>query len=247
MTTIIEVKRIEKSFGKFQALKDVDLQVDTGEILALIGPSGSGKSTLVKAIMGMLTVDSGSVRVFAQTMPNRNLLNRLGYMAQNDALYPTLTGRENLNFFGELTGLTKDRLKQRIEEVATVVKLNQHLDKKTGSYSGGMLRRLSLAIALLAEPELLILDEPTVGIDPELRQQIWLELHRLASLGTAILLTTHVMEDALESDQVLMLRNGATISRGTPTELMTRNHVDNLDAVFIVAGQVQDSTTGGLA
>lgn len=242
MTTIIKVNQINKYFGKFQALKNVSTQLATGEILALIGPSGSGKSTLIKAMLGMLTVDAGTVSVFDHAMPNRQLLNRIGYMAQNDALYASLTGRENLVFFGELAGLAKAALHKRIAEVAQVVKLTDFLDRQVSGYSGGMERRLSLAIALLGEPELLILDEPTVGIDPELRQQIWLELHRLARLGTGILLTTHVMEDALESQQVLMIRNGAVINTGTPAQLMAQHHAKNLDEVFIAAGQAQDAS-----
>lgn len=160
-------------------LQDVNLDVATGQIVGLIGPSGAGKSTVIKTTLGMEVADGGSATVFGETMPNRKLLSRIGYMAQTDALYDALTGRENLQFYGRMKGLSQSDLTSEIDHVATVVDLTADLDKRTSGYSGGMNRRLSLAIALLGQPELLILDEPTVGIDPALRRSIWAELGRI--------------------------------------------------------------------
>jgi len=242
--TVIKVAHLTQGYGKTTVLRDVNVTVEAGEILALIGPSGAGKTTLINTIMGMLRPKSGTVNVLGHAMPNRQLLSQIGFMAQTDALYTTLTGRENLAFFAALQAVAKADLATRITYVAEVVNLREALDIRVGDYSGGMKRRLSLAIALLAQPELLILDEPTVGIDPELRQQIWQELQRLATAGTTIVLTTHVMEDAEQAQQVMMIRNGAVIAQGTPDDLTHKYQVPTIEAVFMKAGQMQDADMG---
>lgn len=243
MAITIQVKDLQQGYGKTIVLKDINLTVHNGEILGLIGPSGAGKTTLVSTIMGMLTPQKGTVTVLGQQMPNRKLLAKIGYMAQTDALYSTLTARENLKFFGAMQGISNDALKKQIPYAAGIVNLNSDLDKYVKDYSGGMKRRLSLAIALVSDPELLILDEPTVGIDPELRQQIWAELNKIAKQGKTILLTTHVMEDAEQSDQLMMIRNGVAIAQGAPDQLIKDFQVDTVEAVFLKAGRQQDENS----
>lgn len=237
----ITVDNLEQGYGKKIILQNITLHVNSAEILALIGPSGAGKTTLIKTIMGMSVPKHGEVRVLGQEMPKRQLLRQIGFMAQNDALYQELTARENLAFFGQLEAMSKKEISMRIASVAPIVNLEDFLEMPVKDYSGGMKRRLSLAIALLANPKILILDEPTVGIDPELRQKIWLELHRLADLGTTILLTTHVMEDAEESDSLLMIREGEAIAQGTPQALMQQYQVSSIEEVFLQAGRQQDA------
>lgn len=241
MSITIQVSDLQQGYGRTIVLKDINLTVHNGEILGLIGPSGAGKTTLVSTIMGMLRPQKGNVTVLGQPMPNRQLLGKIGYMAQTDALYSALTARENLNFFGVMQGIRAKPLKKRISYAAGIVNLTADLDKFVKDYSGGMKRRLSLAIALVSNPELLILDEPTVGIDPELRQQIWHELHRIAQTGKTILLTTHVMEDAEQSDQLMMIRKGAAIAQGTPAQLIKDYHVKTVEDVFLKAGRNQDA------
>lgn len=239
--TTITVTDLQQGYGKTIVLKDINLQVEAGEILALIGPSGAGKTTLVSTIMRMLKPKHGAVMVLNQKMPCREILAKIGYMAQTDALYDELTAQENLNFFGSMQGINKKSQQERIAHAAAVVNLTTDLNKQVKNYSGGMKRRLSLAIALISDPPLLILDEPTVGIDPELRQQIWQELHQMAATGKTILLTTHVMEDAEEADQVMMIRDGEAIAQGTPAELIEQYQVDSIEAVFLQAGRDQDA------
>jgi len=241
---VISVTDLKQGYGKTTVLSDVNVEVEAGEVLALIGPSGAGKTTLVNTIMGMLRPKSGTVKVLDTAMPNRQLLAQIGFMAQTDALYTALTGRENLNFFAALESVKRQDVADKIAYVAQVVNLTNALDQRVSNYSGGMKRRLSLAIALLANPKLLILDEPTVGIDPELRQQIWRELQRLAQAGTTIVLTTHVMEDAEQAQQVMMIRNGAVIAQGTPDALTKEYQVPTIEAVFMKAGQMQDANLG---
>lgn len=201
----------------------------------MIGPSGAGKSTVIKIILGMEVPDSGTTMIFDKKMPNRKLLGKIGYMAQTDALYEQLTGRENLKFYADMKGLTKQDAVKQIKHVAQVVDLVADLDKRAGGYSGGMKRRLSLAIALLGFNQVLILDEPTVGVDPALRKQIWSELEKLKEEGKTILVTTHVMDEAELTDEVALLLGGEIIADDTPTKLKQTYQVDSIEEVFLKA------------
>jgi ABC-2 type transport system ATP-binding protein len=236
MTSTIVIKEVSKSFGKKRVLNNINLTVDPGQIYGLIGPSGSGKTTLVKIIVGMDRPSQGHVHVLDTAVPNLNLLQQIGYMAQADALYTDLTGQENLAFFASLFKLKKDVQTKRIAYAADLVNLTSELKKKVQDYSGGMKRRLSLAVALIQDPQVLILDEPTVGIDPELRQSIWAEIRRLKKAGKTILVTTHVMDEAEKCDQLAMIRDGEMITSGSPTELKNQFGVSSLEDVFLKAG-----------
>ncbi|ETY73446.1 ABC transporter ATP-binding protein [Lactiplantibacillus fabifermentans] len=240
-TNFITAQQVSKSFGTKHVLTDIDLTLPAGTIYGLIGPSGAGKTTLVKSIMGMEKVDHGTVTVMDAVMPNRQVMAKIGYMAQSDALYETLTARENLTFFGQLMSVAPKQLKQTIAYAANLVNLTKDLDLRVSDYSGGMKRRLSLAIALIQNPNLLILDEPTVGIDPELRQQIWEELNNLKATGKSILITTHVMDEAERCDYLMLIRRGIALAQGTPAELKAKYQVDSIEQVFLKAGRLQDA------
>jgi len=179
MEKLLDLQNLIKNFGSQVVLNHVSFHLEAGEIVGLIGPSGAGKSTMIKTMLGMEKANEGKALVLNHQMPNRRVLGDIGYMAQSDALYESLSGAENLEFFGKMKGLTKTELSQAIHHAVQVVDLSEHLDKTVAGYSGGMKRRLSLAIALLGNPRLLILDEPTVGIDPALRRQVWRELRQL--------------------------------------------------------------------
>jgi ABC-2 type transport system ATP-binding protein len=236
MTSTIVINDVSKSFGKKVVLNKISLTIEPGQIYGLIGPSGSGKTTLVKIIVGMDRPSQGDVRVLNTAVPNLNLLQKIGYMAQADALYTDLTGEENLAFFASLFKLKKEVQKQRISYAADLVNLTSDLKKKVQNYSGGMKRRLSLAVALIQDPEILVLDEPTVGIDPELRLSIWTELYRLKNAGKTILVTTHVMDEAEKCDHLAMVRDGEILTSGSPEDLKNQYGITSLEEVFLKAG-----------
>lgn len=233
--SIIELKNIAKSFGKQNVLKNINLNVQQGQIVGLIGPSGSGKSTIIKIALGMEVADKGIAKIFEAKMPNRKLLSKIGYMAQTDALYMTLTGFENLKFYAKMKGIKSSELQLQIDHVAEVVDLKDALNKRVEGYSGGMMRRLSLGIALLGNPKLLILDEPTVGIDPALRRKIWRELKRIKNNGQSILITTHVMDEAEQVDEVALILDGNVIALDSPKNLKRQYDVPSIEDVFLKA------------
>lgn len=233
---MIEVKGMAHSFGQEEVLKDINMNIGRGEIYGLLGPSGAGKTTLVKMIVGIMEADTGEAWVEGVKMPSLEQMRKVGYMAQSDALYSELSAFENLEFFASIYGLKSRKRKERIEDVMSVVGLIEHMNKPVRNYSGGMKRRLSLAIALLHEPDVLILDEPTVGIDPVLRQSIWAELNRWKEKGASIIVTTHVMDEADKCDRLAMLRDGYVIASGTPGELKQQTGGQTIEDAFLAYG-----------
>lgn len=236
MNIVIDVQNVGKQFGKQHVLQDINLEVKRGEIFGLLGPSGAGKSTLVKQFAGLDMPSTGQNMVLGQPMPSLHVMERIGYMAQSDALYNELTAKENLDFFGALYKLNKKQRNTRIPEVLALVNLEEHANKLAGRFSGGMKRRLSLAAALLHQPELLILDEPTVGIDPVLRKGIWQTFQTLKQAGKTIIVTTHVMDEAEKCDRLGMIRNGKLIAVGTPTMLMQQTASSTIEEAFLAYG-----------
>lgn len=240
MTEIaIKVTDLTVKIGKKDILSNMSLEIKKGEIFGLIGPSGAGKTTLVKTIIGMEKATIGQTEVLENRMPNLSVISKIGYMAQSDALYTDLTAKENLDFFASLYSIKRNEKKVRMNYAAKLVNLEPDLSKKVSNYSGGMKRRLSLAISVLADPDVLILDEPTVGIDPELRKSIWEELAELKTNGKCILVTTHVMDEAEKCDRLAMIRNGEIIAVGTPQELSSKTTSGKLEDAFLEFGGVK--------
>ncbi|MFO3718558.1 ABC transporter ATP-binding protein [Staphylococcus felis] len=237
--SIANLSHTVKAYDKRTVLNDVSLSVNSGEILGIIGPSGSGKTTLIKCLLGMEKLNSGLATILDTTMPNRKILGRIGYMGQSDALYENLSAYENLIFFGNLIGLKGKQLEKMIDENLQLVKLSDFKKKLVNTFSGGMKRRLSLAITLLGHPELIILDEPTVGIDPSLRKDIWEQLKILSQQGKGVIVTTHMMDEAEKCDLVGLIIDGKLFEIGTPETLKEKFNVTSIEKVFLKA-EVRD-------
>lgn len=237
---VIKVERFKKQFGKSIVLENINLEVKKGEILGLLGPSGSGKTTLVKALVGMIEPTEGLVTVFQTKMPSLSAVSRIGYMAQSDALYEDLNAYDNILFFASLYGMKGKASRKRATEVLELVALKEDGKKLVKNFSGGMKRRLSLAIALVHNPELLILDEPTVGIDPVLRVEFWKEFERVRVAGVTIIITTHVMDEAEHCDRLALIRNGGIIAIGTPLELKKSSGKDTMEGAFLYYGKEEE-------
>lgn len=235
----IQTRDVFRNFNDLEVLHGINLNVSKNEIFGLLGPSGSGKTTLVKMITGIDEATSGQIEVLGTLMPKLAMMNHIGYMAQSDAMYTDLTAKENLEFFGSLFGLRSEKLKKRMKVVMELVNLTEHMKRSVSTYSGGMKRRLSLAIALMHEPEILILDEPTVGIDPVLRKSIWDEFEQLSINGTTIILTTHVMDEADKCHRLGMVRDGSLIAVGTPQALKEETGSATLEEAFLFYGGVR--------
>ena len=226
----IHLSNVSKAFNKKSVISNLDMTIKSGQTICLLGPSGAGKTTTIRMIIGAIAADTGQIHLGQTPMPNRKILSRIGFMPQNDALYEDLNAESNLWFFSRLAGANKKTIPQRITEVLTLVGLEDDRHKKVINYSGGMKKRLSLAIALLHKPDVLLLDEPTVGVDPVLRRSIWNELHKLGSSGTTILMTTHVMDEVSECDGAALIYNGKLIFFDSVQQLIkkTNGKIENI-------------------
>jgi len=237
---VIRAERITKKFGDFVALNNVEFKMKKGEILGLLGPNGAGKTTLVKILNGIMKPTSGRVSVLGCDPLERKMRHRIGYMPQETALYLDNTVHENIMFFGELYGLSKDKILKREKELLAFTNLEKWRNVIVANLSGGMRHRLSLACALVHEPELLFLDEPTVGVDPELRTAFWEYFYRMQKDGVSILLTTHYMEEAAKCTMLALMRSGKIIAQGTPADLMSKTSATTLEDVFLKIGKVME-------
>lgn len=220
---LAEASGLHKHFGDVHAVNDVSLQIDAGETYGLLGPNGAGKTTTISILAGLLEPDDGMVTVAGTRIRSRSTAGKqaIGLVPQELAIYPDLTGEENLRFFASLYGMSKQETRIRIGEVLEVIGLTDRRKDHTSKYSGGMKRRLNIGIGLLHKPRLLVLDEPTVGVDPQSRSAILESIGALSGEGMAILYTTHYMEEAQRlCDRVGIIDSGRLIAEGTPQELV---------------------------
>ena len=225
----IEVNGLRVVRGGKEVLHDLDFAVEPGRITGLLGPSGCGKTTLMRAVVGVQIVAKGSVNVLGQAAGSAGLRHRVGYVTQAPAVYGDLTVRENLRYFAQVL----DAPSVRIGEAIATVRLDEQADQVVRTLSGGEQARVSLATALLGEPELLVLDEPTVGLDPVLRHDLWGMMRGLARDGVTLLVSSHVMDEAGRCDDLLMMREGEVLAAATPDELRRRTGEDDLEKAFL--------------
>ena len=215
--------------GGVTALDAVSFSVPTGQVTGLLGPSGGGKSTLMRAIVGVQIVASGDVTVLGLPAGDAALRSRVGYVTQSPSVYGDLTVRANLRYFARILAVPDDAVERVLDEVD----LRAEADRLVGRLSGGQRSRVSLATALLGSPELLVLDEPTVGLDPVLRRDLWDLFHRLADTGVTLLVSSHVMDEASRCDRLLLIRDGHLLADATPRELLERTGATDIEQAFL--------------
>jgi ABC-2 type transport system ATP-binding protein len=225
----IEISNLRVTRGEKLVLPGISLDVPAGKVIGLLGPNGSGKTTLIRAIVGVQIVEGGEVVVLGRPAGTPELRRRVGYVTQSPSVYADLTVRENLRYFARIIA-AKPR---RVDEVIETVSLEPQADQVARTLSGGERARASLATALLGEPELLVLDEPTVGLDPLLRRDLWKTFHGLAEKGATLLVSSHVMDEAERCDEILLMLEGRIVASNAPTTLLEQTGTDNLEEAFI--------------
>lgn len=229
MEATVEITDLVVERGGREVLHGITTQISRGQVTGLLGPSGSGKTTLMRAIVGVQVVESGQVTVLGQPAGSPALRRAIGYYTQAPSIYADLTVRENVRYFASLYGLSADTAEQTIQEVG----LADQAGQLVMTLSGGQHSRASLACALVSRPEVLVLDEPTVGQDPLLRDELWHRFRALADVGTTLLVSSHVMDEANRCDRLLLIRDGSIIADDTPDAVKAAAGTDDLDQAFL--------------
>jgi ABC-2 type transport system ATP-binding protein len=229
MNNLVEIRGLTVVRGGRRVLDGLDLTIAQGGVTGLLGPSGCGKSTLMRSLVGVQELAGGSVRVDGVEAGSKALRHRLGYVTQHPSVYADLTVRENLVFFARVIGADPDS----VADVIARVDLAEQVDQVVASLSGGQLSRASLAVALLGSPDLLVLDEPTVGLDPVLRRELWGLFHRLADAGAAVFVSSHVMDEADRCDRLLLMREGRFIADDTPDRIREQTGTTDIESAFL--------------
>ncbi|TCP47961.1 ABC-2 type transport system ATP-binding protein [Tamaricihabitans halophyticus] len=224
---VVEGLRVDR--GGHQVLHDLTFGIPTGSITGLLGPSGCGKTTLMRAVVGVQIVAGGAVTVLGKPAGHPSLRNKIGYATQNPATYADLTVRESLRYFAAVLGAPRTD----VDRVITEVGLGDHADKLVGRLSGGQRSRASLGVALLGDPKLVVLDEPTVGLDPVLREELWTLFDNLAKRGVTLLVSSHVMDEAARCERLLLMREGRILADETPEELRSQTGQYDLERAFL--------------
>ncbi len=229
MTGAVEIRGLRVDRGGKQVLRDLDFTVPQAQVTGLLGPSGCGKSTLMRAIVGVQKLTGGTVTVLGEPAGSPDLRPRIGYVTQEPSVYADLSVVENLTFFARVLGIPFTR----VDELIALVDLEAQRDHVVGQLSGGQRSRVSLAVALLGEPAVVVLDEPTVGLEPVLRDELWHQIHDLAQRGAAVFVSSHVMDEASRCDRLLLMREGRIIADDSPDGLLARTDAADIEGAFL--------------
>lgn len=229
MNNVVEASGLRVVRGKREVLHGLDFSIRAGEVTGLLGPSGCGKTTLMRALVGVQAKVTGTLTVLGRPAGSAALRPRIGYVTQAASVYDDLTVTENLRFFTRVLGAPRSSVAEAIE----TVDLTDHKDQVVRDLSGGQRSRVGLAAALLGSPDLLVLDEPTVGLDPVLREQLWDTFRDLAAAGAAVIVSSHVMDEAERCDRLLLMREGAFLADGSPAEIKQKASADDIEQAFL--------------
>jgi ABC-2 type transport system ATP-binding protein len=219
--------------GKVKALKNVNLELPVGKTIGVIGPSGAGKTTLITAIVGRLRVTDGSVMIFGKMAGSAELRSEVTYMTQELSVYSDLTVRENVSYFATMAGQRKHETQNTVNKALETVDLSNKANSLVANLSGGQKQRVSLAIALIGSPKLIVLDEPTVGLDPVLRENLWQLFDKLASQGTTLIISSHSMDEASRCDDLVLIRDGEVLAHGSPKVFLESTQTDSVESGFL--------------
>ena len=230
---LVVIDQLVKRFGKMRVVDNLSMSISMGETYGLIGPNGSGKTTLIRMMVGLIKPTAGSIQIMRERMPSGKIAPYIGYMTQLSALYNDLTARENMRFFCNIYGLRGKEQQQRIDEMLERVDLSNRIDSVVGTFSGGMKQRLSLACALVHRPRLALLDEPTVGVDPELRRAFWDYFAQLNQEGITIIVSTHHLDEAARCTRLGLMRSGVMLAQDSPQELLRQSGQNNMEDAFL--------------
>ena len=241
MKNAVEVRDLVVRRGGREVLKSIGFTIEEGSVTGLLGPSGCGKSTLMRSLVGVQQLTSGSVLAFGEVAGGKALRSRIGYVTQAASVYDDLTVTENLRFFAQVLGVDRSK----VDEAVDAVDLRSHADAVVGQLSGGQRSRASLAVALLGDPDLLVLDEPTVGLDPVLRRDLWRLFHEVAGRGAAVFVSSHVMDEADRCDRLLLMREGRIIADDTPDGIREQTRTDDIESAFLALVEETAATSGG--
>ena len=241
MEEVIRASGLVKRFKRRTALDGLSLSVKQGELFGLVGPNGAGKTTLIRTLCGLLRPDEGEAHLLGWRVPSFRVQSQLGYMPQDFAVYDDLTVMQTLLFFGRLYDLSRQNTKARADELLELVQLTDRHDQRVGTLSGGMRRRVSLAVSLIHKPRLLFLDEPTAGVDPKLRRSFWDYFNQLAGQDVTLVVTTHLIEEAARCGVIGFLMRGRLLVQAPPQEILSQTGTDSLDDAFLVLQEQQET------
>jgi ABC-2 type transport system ATP-binding protein len=234
MSTAVEIKKLNITFaGNFTAIDDISFELPTGKITGFIGPSGAGKTTLIRAIVGRHKITKGSITVFGLPAGSAKLRQHMSYMTQELSVYADLTVQQNLRYFAAMFGIKHRDIPKLITGLLKTTDMDQQVNQLVSSLSSGQKQRVSLAIALIGYPKLMVLDEPTVGLDPVLREQIWQLFRTLAAGGTTLIVSSHVMDEAERCDNLVLIRDGKILAHGSPESLCHQTGTKNVEQSFL--------------
>jgi ABC-2 type transport system ATP-binding protein len=229
----IRVSRLRVVRAGRVVIPGLTVDVPYGQVVGLLGPSGCGKTTLMRSIVGVQVVSGGEIEVLGLPAGHPDLRRRVGYLTQSPSVYADLTVKENLHYFAAVVGVPRAQVKAELTRVVELVDLTAHLSSRVDALSGGQICRVSLAVALLGTPELLVLDEPTVGLDPVLRRDLWAIFHRLAAVGMTLLVSSHVMDEASRCDRLLLMRSGELLADDTLDQLLVATGAADVETAFL--------------
>lgn len=234
MPIAVDIQKLTIKLGEdFAALADLSVRLPEGKIIGVIGPSGAGKTTLIRSIVGRQKISSGSIRIFDIPAGSKELRRTTTYMTQTSSAYGDLTVAQNLAYFAVMVGIPRSMIAAEVTRLTETVDLTAQKNQRVEKLSGGQKQRVSLAIALIGKPKLMVLDEPTVGLDPVLREDLWSLFHRLSKQGSTLLISSHVMDEAERCDELLLIRNGSLLAHGSPKQLCQQTQTHSVQECFL--------------